>query len=86
MKKLISLWDQATRIGTLSLLVYAILSFATNIILPFLVVPSYKPQDPEDDEPVQVPITPTTPIAVRTPGTPWGERPTHQPHPNWSAT
>ena len=72
------LWGQATRIGTLALLVYAIVSFSTNIILPFLVVPSYKSQDP-DEEPLIWPITPISPVAVRTPrtpGTPWGERPT----------
>ncbi|ETN45735.1 uncharacterized protein HMPREF1541_09568 [Cyphellophora europaea CBS 101466] len=37
-----ALWAKATRIGTLALLVYAITSFGSNIILPFLVVPSYK--------------------------------------------
>lgn len=36
------LWEKATRIGTLALLVYAIVSFASNIILPFFIVPTYK--------------------------------------------
>jgi solute carrier family 45, member 1/2/4 len=80
------LWGKATRIGTLALLVYAIVSFASNIILPFLVVPSYKSQEEEaTNDLLQVPITPTFPIGIRTPGartpgarTPgasWGERP-----------
>ncbi|KAE8146020.1 Sodium/hydrogen exchanger family-domain-containing protein [Aspergillus avenaceus] len=36
-------WEKATRIGTFALLVYAIISFITNITLPMLVVPTYKP-------------------------------------------
>jgi solute carrier family 45 protein 1/2/4 len=35
-------WEDATRVGTLALLIDAIVSFATNVILPLLVVPSYK--------------------------------------------
>ena len=66
------LWGQATRIGTLSLLIYAIVSFAANIILPFLVVPSYQSQDDDDDDttpaPAMAPITPITPVGIRTPG------------------
>ncbi|OCT45913.1 General alpha-glucoside permease [Cladophialophora carrionii] len=74
------LWGEATRIGTLALLIYAVVSFMANIILPFLVVPSYKPQDSDSDTdslppPPMTPITPTTPIGARTPATPWGERP-----------
>jgi solute carrier family 45, member 1/2/4 len=76
------LWGQATRIGTLSLLVYAVVSFMANIILPFLVVPSYKSLDADEDEDDEIaaprpitPITATTPVTVSTPGTPWVERP-----------
>jgi solute carrier family 45, member 1/2/4 len=36
-----ALWEKATRIGTLALLIFAITSFASNIILPFLVRPAY---------------------------------------------
>lgn len=82
------LWAKATRIGTLSLLVYAIVSFMSNMILPFLVVPSYKVQKADEDEEYPPPpLTPTTPVGSRTPGTPWGERsstsqwrPGHRPH------
>jgi solute carrier family 45 protein 1/2/4 len=35
-------WEDATRIGTFALLIDAIVSFAANVILPLLVVPSYK--------------------------------------------
>ncbi|KAL4807819.1 sodium/hydrogen exchanger 3 [Aspergillus unguis] len=36
-------WDDATRIGTFALLIYAVISFIANITLPIFVVPSYKP-------------------------------------------
>lgn len=35
-------WEEATRIGTFALLIYAIVSFTANIILPLIVVPTYK--------------------------------------------
>lgn len=35
-------WEMATRVGTLALLVYAIISFIANVTLPVLVVPTYK--------------------------------------------
>ncbi|KAJ5176609.1 uncharacterized protein N7482_002486 [Penicillium canariense] len=34
-------WEDATRIGTSALLIYAIISFLANIILPLFVVPTY---------------------------------------------
>ncbi|RAL10069.1 bifunctional K:H/Na:H antiporter NHX1 [Aspergillus homomorphus CBS 101889] len=36
-------WEEATRIGTFALLVFAIISFVANLTLPMLVVPTYKP-------------------------------------------
>ena len=35
-------WEEATRVGTLALLIYAVISFITNITLPALVEPTYK--------------------------------------------
>ncbi|KUL88202.1 hypothetical protein ZTR_04023 [Talaromyces verruculosus] len=35
-------WEDATRIGSFALLVNAIVSFTANIVLPLLIVPSYK--------------------------------------------
>ncbi|PIG84718.1 sodium/hydrogen exchanger 3 [Aspergillus arachidicola] len=35
-------WEEATRVGTFALLVYAIISFVTNITLPIFVVPTYR--------------------------------------------
>ncbi|PGH15777.1 hypothetical protein AJ79_02157 [Helicocarpus griseus UAMH5409] len=36
-------WVTATRVGTFALLVYAIVSFVASIVLPLLVVPTYRP-------------------------------------------
>lgn len=35
------LYERATRVGTFALLVYAITSLATNVLLPFFIAPSY---------------------------------------------
>jgi len=59
------LWDKATRVGTLALLVYAITSFAANIVLPFFVVPTYTPPVTDTPDDIGRPITPTSPIGVR---------------------
>lgn len=56
-----ALWAKATRIGTLALLVYAIVSSAGNILLPFLVVPTYKSELPDDS-------------AILRPNSPFGTR------------
>lgn len=67
------LWDKATRIGTLALLIYAITSFVSNLILPFLVVPTYAAQDPQSSNEIPRPITPSSPIGVRERTASWGE-------------
>lgn len=36
-------WEDATRIGTFALLIYAVISFTANIVLPIFVVPTYQP-------------------------------------------
>ena len=36
-------WEKGTRVATFGLLIFAITSFISNLILPFLVVPSYTP-------------------------------------------
>ncbi|KAK5121993.1 hypothetical protein LTR85_004565 [Meristemomyces frigidus] len=55
-------WEHATRIGTFALLIFAVTTFASSVILPFVVASSYKAPEP-------APVTPMTPGA-RTPGTP----------------
>lgn len=56
-----ALWGRATRIGTFALLIEAIVSLSTNVLLPFLIIPTYKPKGSFPA------ITPTTPIATKTP-------------------
>ena len=46
-------WEEATRIGTFALLVYAIVSFVTNLTLPILVVPTYKSAVPPEPIPTE---------------------------------
>ena len=60
-----ALWAKATRIGTLALLIYAIVSLSANIILPFLVVPSYGADAVASDE--SQAFAPTSPIGVPRP-------------------
>ncbi|KAG9234451.1 hypothetical protein BJ875DRAFT_423925 [Amylocarpus encephaloides] len=38
------LYEKATRVGTFALLIYAITSLATNVLLPFFIAPSYDTQ------------------------------------------
>jgi solute carrier family 45, member 1/2/4 len=59
------LWAKATRIGTLALLIFAITSFGSNIILPFLVVPTYEAPIADHPEDLARSVTPTSPIGSR---------------------
>lgn len=58
-----ALWAKATRIGTLALLIYAIVSLTSNIILPFLVVPSYGTDAAGSADETQA-FAPTSPIGI----------------------
>ena len=64
-------WERATRVGTFALLIFAITSFGANVILPFLIVPSYnKPLESAPTTPSWHAVsTPTYQHAVGTPGT-----------------
>lgn len=35
-------WESATRVGTFALLIFAITSFTSNMLLPFIIVPTYQ--------------------------------------------
>lgn len=39
-------WEDATRIGTFALLIYAVISFIANTVLPLFVVPTYDQAEP----------------------------------------
>ena len=72
-------WEEATRIGTFAFLVYAIVSFSANILLPFFIVPSYQAPEPT----IKTPST----AHQHTPGTPSNHMSTYfppAPHPSAS--
>lgn len=54
-------WEDATRKATFALLIFAITSFAANMLLPFLVVPSYRGPEPSVKTPSSAHHTPGTP-------------------------
>src|SRR5271156_2082612 len=56
------LWEQATRVGTFALLIYAIVSLVGSVLLPFLVVPSYKPTSLDESNST---ITSSSPVGIR---------------------
>ncbi|PGH06148.1 solute carrier family 45, member 1/2/4 [Blastomyces parvus] len=56
-------WVTATRVGTFALLVYAVISFAASIILPLLVVPTYRPTVPSRK--TAAPTIPSHPYLTR---------------------
>lgn len=55
-------WEAATRVGTFALLIFAITSLASNILLPFIIVPTYRaPPSPYPNTHNFRPSTPGTP-------------------------
>lgn len=52
-------WERGTRVGTFALLIFAITTFASSVLLPFIVASTYKAPAP----PLRTPMTPgaTTP-------------------------
>ncbi|KAL8734841.1 MAG: hypothetical protein Q9166_001193 [cf. Caloplaca sp. 2 TL-2023] len=52
-------WESATRIGSFALLIFAITSFSSNMVLPFLVVPTYRAPSPsKSTSPFRSPTSP----------------------------
>ena len=66
------LWEHATRVGTFALLIYAIVSLGGSIILPFLIVPSYRPPSPDDSNST---IAPSSPVGIRHRSSSFGQLP-----------
>lgn len=63
-------WENATRIGTFALLIFAFTSFTSNMLLPLIIVPTYRPpRPPPSNHPHRIrsssPSTPRTPITPR---------------------
>lgn len=55
-----TLWEDATRMGTRALLVFAVTTFAASVFLPFIIPPTYSA--PRADP--ATPMTPTTPHSM----------------------
>ncbi|KAI4186549.1 MAG: hypothetical protein L6R41_003397 [Letrouitia leprolyta] len=45
-KEIDEAWESATRVGSFALLIFAITSFSSNMVLPFFVVPTYRAPSP----------------------------------------
>ncbi|EER27286.1 general alpha-glucoside permease, putative [Coccidioides posadasii C735 delta SOWgp] len=45
-----AIWEEATRVGTFALLAYAVTSFVASMVLPLLVVPTYRPALAQDSD------------------------------------
>lgn len=56
------LWEEATRVGTFALLIYALVSFACNVLLPLFIVPSYKPISTDE---TNAALVPSSPVGIR---------------------
>lgn len=57
-------WEDATRVGTFALLIFAITTFAASVFLPLIIPPTFQPPAP----PTVTPLTPTTPGSMTASG------------------
>lgn len=65
-KEIEQAWEHGTRQGTFALLVYAVVSFAASVGLPWLITTSYQPTKPPLRTPMTAsPVTPRTPRVAR---------------------
>lgn len=55
-----ALWVKATRIGTFALLLFAIVSFLGNTLIPFVITPTYEPTQPDESHASLNPSSPIT--------------------------
>jgi solute carrier family 45 protein 1/2/4 len=66
-------WEDATRVGTRALLIFAITTFTTSIFLPFIIPPTY--EAPQAEPAPMTPTTPRTPGGSRSAGDYFGHKP-----------
>lgn len=55
-----AIWEEATRVGSRALLVFAVTTFAASVFLPFIIPPTYSAPQPQP----ATPMTPTTPRSM----------------------
>ncbi|KAF2208769.1 hypothetical protein CERZMDRAFT_48782 [Cercospora zeae-maydis SCOH1-5] len=67
-KEIDEAYEHGTRVGTFALLIYAIVSFAASVIIPWLIPSSYKPLEPQPRTPMTAPFTPDGGATLRETG------------------
>ncbi|KAH7074438.1 hypothetical protein BKA63DRAFT_313647 [Paraphoma chrysanthemicola] len=58
------LWEEATRIGTRALLLFAVVTFAASVFLPFIIPPTFQAPEPDRPTTPATPMTPATPHSM----------------------
>lgn len=58
------IWEDATRIGTRALLVFAVVTFSASVFLPFVIPPSFQAPEPDRPTTPATPMTPATPHSM----------------------
>ncbi|KAH8724737.1 major facilitator superfamily domain-containing protein [Phaeosphaeriaceae sp. PMI808] len=57
-------WEEATRIGTRALLLFAIVTFIASVFLPFVIPPTFQAPEPDRPHTPATPMTPATPHSM----------------------
>jgi solute carrier family 45 protein 1/2/4 len=57
-------WEEATRIGTRALLVFACTTFLASVIFPFIIPPTFQAPEPDHPDTPATPLTPATPHSM----------------------
>lgn len=58
-KEIDEVWEHGTRVGTFALLIFAIVSFSSSVVLPWFIAKTYEPPAPALRTPMLTPGTPT---------------------------
>lgn len=58
------IWEDATRIGTRALLLFAVVTFLASVFLPFVITPSFQAPEPDRPTTPATPMTPATPHSM----------------------
>ncbi|KAF2128627.1 hypothetical protein P153DRAFT_432233 [Dothidotthia symphoricarpi CBS 119687] len=58
------IWEDATRIGTRALLVFAVTTFLASVVMPFVIPPTFQAPIPDHPATPATPLTPATPHSM----------------------
>ncbi|KAF1915704.1 hypothetical protein BDU57DRAFT_451545 [Ampelomyces quisqualis] len=59
-----AIWEDATRIGTRALLLFAVVTFAASVVFPFVIPPTFQAPEPDRPPTPATPMTPATPHSM----------------------